>query len=194
MLHGVHHELEKYFLIDLSTVKPEAERLREPMNETNTSTRRRVLRTGAALAVGGIGSTGIAAASAGKGNGKTFGRVYANGVLWRTNVVNVLDERPDPEDKIYFLHDGDRPIVANARASDAQQSPFVSESAPGDSDWNGGQWVHFSAEVTDVDAFNDDAPLTSDDDVLDKDYIEVTLGRPGFGPPNFFICPLNGRA
>ncbi|MDY6764322.1 MAG: hypothetical protein SV377_01330 [Halobacteria archaeon] len=151
-----------------------------------------------ALAVGGVASIGTVAANPGKGdengNGKSFGRVYANGTLWRTNVVKVLDERPDPEDKIYFLHDGSGPIVANANASDAQKSPFVSESAPGDQDWNGGQWTHFSAEVTDIDAFNDDAPLTSAEDVLGKSYIAVTLGRPGFGPPNFFICPLNGRA
>lgn len=53
---------------------------------------------------------------------------------------------------------------------------------------------HFAAEVTDLDAFNADAPLTNADDVLDKPDIEVTLGRPGFGPPDFFICPLNGRA
>jgi len=109
-------------------------------------------------------------------------------------VVKVLDEAPEPNDDIYFLHDGKKPIVANADASGNQKSPFVSESAPGDQDWNGGQWVHFSAEVIDVDAFNEDAPLASASDVLDKEYIEVTRGRPGFGPPNFFICPLNGRA
>ena len=146
----------------------------------------------------GLGVSGTAAAKSGKGNdkgnGKEFGRVYANDVLWRTNVVKVLDERPDPEDKIYFLHDGTQPIVANGDTSDDQKSPFVSESAPGDKDWNGGQWTHFSVEVTDVDAFNEDAPLASASDVLEKDYIEDTLGRPGFGPPNFFICPLNGRA
>ncbi|WP_092920323.1 hypothetical protein [Halorubrum sodomense] len=168
------------------------------MNGTNTQTRRRVLRAGTAIAVAGVGGAGVAAANPGKGsekgNGKTFGRVYAEGDLWRTNVVKVLDERPDPEDKIYFLHDGERPIVANADASDAQRSPFVSESAPGEEGWNGGQWTHFSAEVTDVDAFNRDAPLTNDDDILDKEYVTVTLGRPGFGPPDFFVCPLNGRA
>ena len=172
--------------------------LRERMKGTTDLTRRRILQTATALGVTGIGVTGAAAANPGKGNekdnGKEFGRVYANDVLWRTNVVKVLDDRPDPEDKIYFLHDGSRPIVATQAASDAQASPFVSESAPGDRDWNGGKWTHFSAEVTDVDAFNSDAPLTNDGDVLNKSYIDVTLGRPGFGPPNYFICPLNGRA
>jgi hypothetical protein len=167
---------------------------------TTNHTRRRVLRTGAAglAATVGIGAFGTAAANPGKGdengNGRSFGRVYANDVLWRTNVVRVLEARPDPEDKIYFLHDGTGPIVDNMDVSGAQASPFVSESAPGDRDWNGGKWTHFSAEVTDIDAFNDDAPITNDTDVLDADYIEVTLGRPGFGPPNYFICPLNGRA
>jgi hypothetical protein len=170
------------------------------MTEREKSTRRQVLRTGAAFGAAGVGLSvvGTTAANPGKGDengeGKQFGRVYANDVLWRTNVVNVLDERPDPEDRIYFLHDGSGPIVAHDDASDDQLSPFVSESAPGDGDWNGGQWTHFSAEVTDVEAFNEDAPLTNDGDVLDKSYIDVTLGRPGFGPPNYFICPLNGRA
>ncbi len=170
------------------------------MTDDSEHTRRTVLRTGAALGVAGLGlgTVGTVAANPGRGdeqgNGRSFGRVYANDVLWRTNVVKTLDERPDPEDRIYFLHDGSGPIVANEDASEEQKSPFVSESAPGDQDWNGGKWVHFSAEVTDIDAFNADAPLTNDTDVLDADYIEVTLGRPGFGPPDFFICPLNGRA
>jgi len=107
------------------------------MDETDDTTRREVLQAGAALGVAatGLGVVGTAAA----GNGKEFGRVYANGVLWRTNVVTVLDDRPDPEDKIYSLSSGAA--------------------------------------------------------VLGADYVEVTLGRPAdFGPPNFFICPLNGRA
>lgn len=170
------------------------------MREREPTTRRHVLRTGAALGVGGAGLSVLETVAAtpgngdGNGKGKQFGRVYANDVLWRTNVVKVLDERPDPEDKIYFLHDGSGPIVANDDASDDQVSPFVSESAPGDRDWNGGRWTHFSAEVTDIEKFNHDAPLTNDGDVLEREYIDVTLGRPGFGPPNYFVCPLNGRA
>lgn len=170
------------------------------MTDETTHTRRSVLGAGAAVGASSLllGAAGSAAANPGKGdeqgNGNGFGRVYANGDLWRTNVVRVLDERPDPEDKIYFLHDGSGPIVANSEVSADQLSPFVSESAPGDQDWNGGKWVHFSAEVTDIEAFNADAPFTDDQAVLDADYIEVSLGRPGFGPPNYFICPLNGRA
>ncbi|MFC6939562.1 hypothetical protein ACFQE8_06215 [Salinirubellus sp. GCM10025818] len=167
------------------------------MTEDSEHTRRTVLRTGAALGVDGLGAIGTAAANPGRGdergNGRSFGAVYANDVLWRTNVVKVLDGPPEPSDLIYFLHDGSGAIVDNAAASGEQRSPFVSESAPDDRDWNGGKWIHYSAEVTDVDAFNDDASLTNDADVLDADYIEVTLGRPGFGPPNYFICPLNGR-
>ena len=167
---------------------------------TPNPTRRHLLKTGAAIgastfAVGAIGTT---AANPGKGDekgkGTSFGRVYADDVLWRTKVATVLDERPDPEDRIYFLHDGEKPIVANEDASDAQLSPFVSESSPGERDWNGGQWTHFSAEVDDIGAFNRDAPFTNDVAVLDADYIEVELGRPGFGPPDYFVCPLNGRA
>jgi hypothetical protein len=110
------------------------------MTERENPTRRHVLATGAALGVAGAGLsvTGTVAANPGngdeKGEGAEFGRVYANGVLWRTNVVKVLDERPDPEDRIYFLHDGSESIVANGDASGDQRSPFVSESAPGDRD------------------------------------------------------------
>jgi hypothetical protein len=170
------------------------------MTDDSEHTRRTVLRAGAALGVAGLGlgTVGTVAANPGKGdeqgNGRSFGRVYANDVLWRTNVVKTLDERPDPEDKIYFLHDGEKPIVAREDVSPDQASPFVSESAPGDRDWNGGKWTHLSAEVTSVEKFNENAPIANDTDVLDADYIEVTLGRPGFGPPDFFICPLNGRA
>lgn len=170
------------------------------MPEETTQTRRGLLRTGAALGVAGLGlsAAGTAAANPGKGSekgqGKDFGRVYANGALWRTHAVKSLDERPSPEDRLYFLNDGSRPIVANPNASDAQVAPAVSESAPGDRDWTGGKWTTFSAEVTDVEAFNEDAPITSEVEILEADYIHVTLGRPGFGPPNYFICPLNGRA
>ena len=123
--------------------------------------------------------------------------------------MKTLDERPDPEDKIYFLHDGSGPIVANAVANEngKQLSPFVSESAPGDQDWNGGKWVHYNAKVTNLSAFEADAPLDSTDDFVGdsptestKDYIEIEFGRPTntmgepFGPPTYFICPLNGRA
>ncbi|MDS0279046.1 hypothetical protein NDI85_14695 [Halomicroarcula sp. S1AR25-4] len=161
-----------------------------------TPTRRRLLRTTGALAMAavGVGATDAAAAGSGTDHGRQFGRVYANDVLWRTNVVRELDERPDPEDKLYFLHDGGDPIVANEDVSEDQLSPFVSESGPGDQDWNGGMWTTYSATVTDVDAFNDDAPLSNDEDILAADYIETSLGNPGFGPPNYFICPLNGRA
>lgn len=171
------------------------------MKGNTNATRRDVLRTGATLCATGVGlgAIGTAAANPGRGdeqgNGKSFGRVYANDELWRTNVVRVLDDRPDPEDKLYFLHDENGPIVANPDARDDQLSPFVSESAPGDRDWNGGKWTTFSALVTDVEKFNDeDAPLTNAGDVLDADYIDVTMGNPGFGPPDYFICPLNGRA
>lgn len=164
-------------------------------------TRRRVLKTGATLAAT-VGVAGTAAAGNRGGNkgdngnnGKQFGRVWADGTLFRTNVVKTLDEQPDPDDPIYFLHDGSAPIVGSVGA---QGSPFVSKSSPGERSWNGGQWTHFSAEVTDVEAFRaavaEDGPFASSERVVSADFVEVTLGRPGFGPPNFFLCPLNGRA
>jgi hypothetical protein len=167
-------------------------------------TRRRVLGTGVSLGAAGLGLTAVGSAAAnpgkgaGSGNGKEFGRVYANDVLWRTNVVRTLDEAPDPADDIYFLHDGDKRIVAREEVPAAQASPFVSESAPGDRDWNGGQWIHFGAKVDDVERFaevvREEGPVASESTVRDLEFVEVSQGRPGFGPPNFFVCPLNGRA
>lgn len=157
------------------------------MNGDYTPTRRRALRTGVSLAAAGLGLSlsGSAAAD------PEFGRVWANGVLWRTKVANALDDRPDPEDRFYFLHDGSKPIT---KVVSEQGSPAVSDSAPGDEDWNGGRWTTFAAEVTDVEKFEADAPLTSETELLEKNYIEISLGRPGFGPPNYFVCPLNGQA
>lgn len=166
------------------------------MPDDTNPTRRDVLRSGVAIGVASLGVVGTATAQGSDDTlnpGEPFGRVYANDELWRTNVVRKSDERFDPDDRIYFLHDGEKSIVARKDVSE-QQSPFVSESAPGDRDWNGGKWTHFSAEVTDVGAFNEDAPLKTAETVLNKGYIDIELGRPGFGPPNFFICPLNGRA
>jgi hypothetical protein len=166
-------------------------------------TRRDVLRSGAALTVAGLGlgAVGTAAANPGrgdkKGNGKQFGRVWANDVLWRTNVVKVLDEEPEPNDDIYFINDGTTASLPPNGGVNAGGSPFVSESAPGDRDWNGGQWVHYSAQL--ADGVTLDEPLTSEADVLaaaEAGTLTISKGRPDIAgaPPNFFVCPLNGRA
>lgn len=163
----------------------------EPMKPTTT--RRTVLKTSAGALALSVGATaGVAAKSS---NAKSFGRVFANDTLWRTNVVKKLDEKPDPQDVLYFVNDGSGPAQT--------PSPFVSETAPGDQDYNGGKWVTYSAEVVDADAFADVAPLTSESDVVsaaDDGVIELSEGRAtnddgeAFGPPAYFICPLNGRA
>lgn len=163
------------------------------MPEHTTFSRRAVLSGLAATGAAGVGLSTVDSVGADRVARDEFGRVWANGTLYRTNVVHVLGEQADPDDRIYFLHDGSKPIVARDEGM-TQGSPFVSESAPGDKDWNGGQWTHVSAEVTDIDAFASDAPLTTEEAVLEAEYIETDLGRPGFGPPNYFICPLNGKA
>jgi hypothetical protein len=165
---------------------------------TDEHSRRTVLRTGAALVTTGVGLGTLGSAAArgneDKLNPGDFGRVWAN-------VVRRLDEQARRDDIIYFLHDGNAPIVGQVTA---QRSPFVSVPSPGEREWNGGKWTHYSAEVTNVDAFEQavDAkgPFSRSEHVDDVDYIEVTKGRPEndagnlFGPPAFFICPLNGRA
>ena len=171
------------------------------MNDEHT--RRRVLQTGAAAvaATAGLGTLGTVAANPGKGDengqGKSFGRVWANGVLYRTNVVKVLDEEPVPGDVIYFVNDGTGASLPPNGGVNGGGSPFVSESAPGDQDWNGGQWVHYSAQL--ADGVTLDEPLTSEADVLaakKDDILTIEKGRPDItgAPPNYFICPLNGRA
>lgn len=169
---------------------------------TTSYTRRRVLRTGA-LAVAGTTLLGTAAAKNLRSEGdKGFGAVYAEGDLYRTNVVRVLDERPDNEDRIYFLFADETPIVGLLPEDSAQASPFVSEVAPGDRDYNGGRWSHFQAEVIDVDAFAEyvdaNGPVADADVLLSLPFVDVAdePGRPDFegAPPTYFLCPLNGPA
>jgi hypothetical protein len=174
------------------------------MTDDSEHTRRTVLRTGAALGVAGLGlgTVGTVAANPGrgdeKGNGKSFGRVWANGYLYRTNVVKVLDSEPDPSDVIYFINDGtSASLPPEGTEVNGGASPFVSESAPGDRDWNGGQWVHYSAQLPEGETL--DEPLTSEADVLaavEDEKLTISKGRPDIpgAPPNYFICPLNGRA
>ncbi len=69
-------------------------------------TRRELLRKSAVLGVAGIGLGSAGTAAADPVAAGDFGRVWANGVLWRTNVVNDLDEEPEPSDAIYFINDG----------------------------------------------------------------------------------------
>jgi hypothetical protein len=97
--------------------------------------RRTVLRTGATLAVtgAGLGTLGSASASNGRSeNAKQFGRVWANGALYRTNVVKVLDSEPVPGDVIYFVNDGTPTSLPPNDGVNGGGSPFVSEAAPGD--------------------------------------------------------------
>lgn len=152
--------------------------------------RRDVLETGGLLVGGlalGVGGTGTALAGKGNDEGRQFGRIWANDTLYTTNVVKVLDSRPKNEDRLYFVHDGSQGL-----------QPAVSETAPGDTDYNGGKWTHFNALVTDIAKYWANAPLTNDADVLgaDGDYLDVSLGRPDFegAPPNYFRCPLTGVA
>ena len=167
---------------------------------TNEHSRRAVLRTGAALAATGVGlgTLGTAAASNGRSeNAKQFGRVWANGSLYRTNVVKVLDSEPVPGDVIYFVNDGTPQSLPPNGGVNGGGSPFVSESAPGDQDWNGGQWVHYSVQLKP--GVTLDEPLTSEAEVMkaaEDELLTISKGRPDItgAPPNFFICPLNGRA
>lgn len=148
-------------------------------------TRRGALRLG--IAATSALTVGVGSAAAGKGNdsGNSFGTVWANDTLYATNVVKPLDERPANEDRLYFVHDGSRGLQS-----------AVSETAPGDTDYNGGKWTHFNALVTDMQAYEAAKPLTNAAEVLGASFLTVELGRPDFdgAPPNYFLCPLTGRA
>jgi hypothetical protein len=169
------------------------------MDETTPPTRRDVLRAGAAVGATavGLGFAGTAAAGAGNDNGKQFGRVWANEVLYRTNVVKTLDDEPNRSDDIYFVNDGTTASLPGNGGVNGGGSPFVSESAPGDRDWNGGKWVHYSAQLAPGVTLDD--PLTSEAQVLAAEAagkLTITKGPPAIdgAPPAYFICPLNGRA
>ena len=194
---GVESEFEKSTFSDTTSPEPEDA---PPTTMTTNHTRRRVLRTGAAglAATIGIGTLGTAAANPGtgdeNGNDRSFGRVWADGKLFRTNVVTTLDEEPDPGDAIYFVNDGTADsLPPNGSLVNDGASPFVSESKPGDRDYNGGQWVHYSAAFPQGTRLDD--ALTSVEDVLNSD-ATITKGAPAIpgAPPDFFICPLTGQA
>jgi hypothetical protein len=160
------------------------------MTET---TRRRVLELAAAAGATALVGTAAAKPDDKLNPGEPFGRVYANGDLWRTNVVRKSDEQFDPDDALFFVHGGDP-----AAGGDGPLQPAVSESAPGDRDWNGGRWTHYGTEVVDRQTYEAEyRPITSESELRaaeDAGVVKVTKGRPFAGaPPNFFLCPLTGR-
>lgn len=169
------------------------------MTEEGNPTRRSVLQKGAAFGVTSLGlavtgNVGATSHSATADNARNFGRVYANDVLWRTNVIRKNDEQFDPDDDLFFIHGGDPD-----NGGDGKLQPAVSESAPGDQDYNGGKWTHFGTKVIDRSRYEDEyKPITSESELRNAEeegVVEITKGRPyDSAPPNYFLCPLNGRA
>lgn len=159
------------------------------------ATRRRFVRTGAALAGGlalGVGAAGGAAARPGK---PSFGpEIYGDGEAWGTKFTTALPEPTTNEqsfDVLAFV------VAGPGRAGPPVQLP-ISEAAPGNPDYNGGRWASRTVVVTDADRYDEIAPVTDYETFL----AEQAAGT--FGPfqdgapivggspirPEYFQCPL----
>lgn len=149
------------------------------------TTRRRFVRNSAIVTSGlaiGIGASGNVAAQKPAFNEQ----IYGDGVAWGTKGVAPLppptDDNEQSFDPLIFIVDGPAPPV---------QLP-VSEAAPGNPDYNGGRWISKTLSksnldsvrtITDyedfsqseIDAFQDGAPIDENGDKFRPDYFECPL-------------------
>lgn len=169
------------------------------MSEDSNSdtTRRRVLKTGAAgLIVGSIGGIGTVAAD---GHKPDFSpRIWGNGEQWGTKVTGEI-RHPNPNSLDKFF------VITNPETGQLPDGTLpVSESAPGEPGYNGGRWWTHVAAWTEagISAHGPEPPLltrygpVSDPESIlyheDLGHIDITEGSPGGSgtPPDYFRCPL----
>ena len=159
--------------------------------------RRRVLRGTGALA--GTGLLGLSAAGSAAGQSPDFSpRLWGDGEQWGTKVTGTISNPNSHSlDKLF--------VIANPVTGMLPDGTLpVSDSAPGNPDYNGGRWHTHVAAWTDagIDAHGETPPLLTrygpaDDpeSILfhhDLGHIEITAGSPGGegAPPDYFRCPL----
>ena len=86
--------------------------------------------------------------------------------------------------------------ICDPRSRQRQQPQLaVSEVAPGDADYSGGRWFTHTVTIEDESAYEERAPLTSEQEILEAQsdgVVEIHVGPPQNVPPNhtFFDCPL----
>jgi hypothetical protein len=113
--------------------------------------------------------------------------VYADGEAWGTKVTAVL-----PEPKGNNAHSFDKLFVFT-NGADGQL--LVGEAAPGNSAYNGGRWVTYTATWNEAGmAAHDPLPvlMSYEEIMLHKDlgHLDVEKGSPDGGPSPYFQCPL----
>jgi hypothetical protein len=164
----------------------------------STVSRRRVLRTGGALA--GLGVLGVSASGSAAASGKPdfSPRLWGDGDQWGTKVTGVISNPNEHSlDKLFVV----RPPSGGSLP--AGQLP-VSDAAPGNPDYNGGRWWTHVAQWTEagLQAHGPEMPLLTRYGPADDfesialhealGHIEITEGSPGgpMAPPDYFRCPL----
>lgn len=143
---------------------------------TRTSTRRRILKTGA-LALGGaaLGVGASTTAAAGKPNFEAG--FWGDDSRWGTKVNDTLPEprNKDSLDRLFFVRHDDQVVP-------------LAEAAPGNPDYNGGRWWSHTVTVEDESAI--DFPITSNDELRNLPDGAVTITPGEENHPTFFSCPL----
>jgi hypothetical protein len=108
------------------------------------------------------------------------GSVYGDGQAWGTKFTTVLPAPNGNEqsyDKLFAFTNG------------AEGQLAVAEAAPGNSDYNGGRWIVYTATWQ----MENPPVATSYAQVMAYvagGQLEVTAGSPAGGPPPYFQCPL----
>lgn len=170
------------------------------MRKTNnrpTISRRQALRTGAALSgtvLLGVSATGSAGAQKGKPDFSP--QLWGDGEQWGTKVTGLIkNPNENSLDKLF--------VITNPITNELPDGTLpVSESTPGNPDYNGGRWWTHEAAWTQagIDAHLSPPPLLTrygpaDDpeSILFHEalgHIDITEGSPAGGPPDYFRCPL----
>ena len=164
------------------------------MRKQTDNSRRSFLRRGALSALAltiGLGASTTSAAARSSRSGGDFGRIWVRGELWRTLVIDNRKPEFEPHDELVSILGEDLvPLQAST-------SPV----APGDRDYNGGQWHRYAVIVKDEEAYNTVAPITSPEEAKEFAMTDVAklvdpayLEAEGFTSPIYFNCPLNGKA
>jgi hypothetical protein len=163
----------------------------------STISRRQAIRTGAAISgavLVGVSTTGSAVAQKGKPDFSP--RIWGDGEQWGTKVTGLI-KHPNENSLDKFF------VITNPITSELPEGTLpVSDSTPGNPDYNGGRWWTHEAAWTQegIDFHGSPPPLLTrygpaDDpeSILfheDLGHIEITEGSPSDGPPDYFRCPL----
>lgn len=169
------------------------------MRKQNNTSRRSFLRRGALSALAltmGVGASATSAAARSSRSEGDFGRIWVRGEQWRTHVIDSRKPEFEPHDPLVsILGYGTDGTLGSIQSS-------TSPGAPGDKDYNGGQWHRYGVIVLDKEAYKEVAPFTSTEEA--KEFVETGGAKlvdpeylyesDKFSSPVYFNCPLTGKA